>query len=107
MQLSASTRTIAGRRVVALDGVADLSSVPALQDELRREITRAEGHVVLVDIDGLVALDDVALGVLLGMAALARESGGDLEVVTGSARWRGRFASTGFDRAVTIRSSIT
>lgn len=106
MQLSVTASTVGGRRVVVLDGVADLSSIPKLQTELRREINRAADHTVLVDVDGLTALDDVALGVLLGAAATAREHGGDLEVVTASERWRQRFAVTRFEHAVTIRSSV-
>lgn len=106
MQLSVTATTIGGHRVVVLDGVADLASIPQLQSELRRAILRAPDHTVIVDVDGLVALDDVALGVLLGAAATAREQGGDLEVVTASERWRQRFAVTRFEHAVTVRSSV-
>jgi anti-sigma B factor antagonist len=106
MDLRVSTRTIGDRYVIALDGVADLASVPRLQSELRRRVMHLPGHTILVDVDGLAALDDVALGVLLGVAATARELGGDLEVVASSARWRERFATTRFEHAVTVRSSV-
>lgn len=106
MQLTISVTTIGNQLVVALDGIADLGSVPKLQDELRREISRSPGRTILVDVDGLIALDDVALGIVLGAAATAREAGGDLEVVAGSVRWQRRFAATRFDQAVTIRSSV-
>lgn len=106
MQLTVSVSTVGSRLVVALDGIADLGSVPKLQAELRREIVRSPGETILVDVDGLIALDDVALGALLGAAATAREHGGDLEVVAGSERWRHRFSATRFDQAVTIRASI-
>jgi anti-anti-sigma factor len=59
-----------------------------------------------VDLDGLDVIDDTALGTLLGAAGRARVAGGDLEVVTSSARLRERLAVTGFDRAVTVRSSL-
>ncbi len=106
MDLRVSTRTIGDRHVIALDGVADLATVPRLQSELRRRIKLLPGRTILLDVDGLTGLDDVALGVLLGAAATARELGGELEVVTNSDRWRERFAATRFEHAVTIRSSI-
>lgn len=104
MDLRISTRTVDGVRVVELDGLADLSTVPVLQSSLRREVT--SGAVVVVDVDGLLALDDVALGVLLGAAATAREHGGDLEVLATSQRWRDRFRVSRFEHAVTVRDRI-
>lgn len=106
MDLRISTRTSGDRLVVALDGLADLSSVPLLQSGLRREIAAAPGATIVVDVDGLVALDDVALGILLGAAATAREHGGDLEILTTSPRWIERFRTTGFEQAVAIRDRI-
>lgn len=104
MDLRISTRTVGDVRVVELDGLADLSTVPVLQSSLRREIT--SGVLVIVDVDGLLALDDVALGVLLGAAATAREHGGDLEVLATSQRWRDRFRISRFEHAVTVRDRI-
>lgn len=106
MDLRISTRISGDRHVVALDGLADLSTVPVLQSTLRREIGAAPGATIVVDVDGLLSLDDVALGVLLGAAATAREHGGDLEVVTTSPRWIERFRATRFEHAVAIRDHI-
>lgn len=106
MHLTVSVDTVANHIVIALAGVADLASAPRLQDGLRREIAKSPGRTILVDVDGLTALDDVALGILLGAAATARDLGGDIEIVAGSERWRQRFVATGFERAVTVRSSI-
>lgn len=106
MDLRISARTVGDLHVVALDGLADLASVPQLQSRLRREITGARGRTVVVDVDGLVSLDDVALGVFLGAAATARELGGDLEVLTTSPRWRERFRATKFEHAVTVRDRV-
>ena len=106
MDLRISTRRVGDRRVVALDGLADLATLPQLQSGLLREVTNAAGATVVVDVDGLLSLDDVALGVLLGVAATAREHGGDLEVLTTSERWRERFRSTRFDLAVTVRDHL-
>jgi anti-anti-sigma factor len=106
MDLRISSRTVGGRRVLTLDGIADLGSVPLLQSQLAREIAAADGATIVIDVDGLLSLDDVALGVFLGAAATAREHGGDLEVLTTSQRWRERFRSTGFEHAVTVRDHI-
>lgn len=107
MDLRISTRTVGDVRVVALDGIADLSTVPILQSSLRREVANVvSGVTIVVDVDGLLALDDVALGVLLGTAATARDHGGDLEVLATSERWRERFRVTRFEHAVTIRDRI-
>jgi hypothetical protein len=108
MDLRISTRTVGDVRVVELDGIADLSTAPILQPALRREVTGdpTGGSTIVVDVDGLVALDDVALGLLLGAAATAREHGGDLEVLTTSPRWRERFRTTRFELAVTVRDRI-
>lgn len=106
MDLRISTRRVADRHVIAIDGLADLGSVPLLQSGLRREIAAAPGATIVVDVDGLLALDDVALGVLLGAAATARDQGGELEVLTTSPRWVERFRATGFERAVTIRDRL-
>jgi anti-anti-sigma factor len=106
MDLRISTRLVGDRRVVALDGLADLGTIPLLQSRLLREIASAGGATVVVDVDGLLSLDDVALGVFLGAAATAREHGGNLEVLTTSQRWRERFRATKFEDAVTVRDHI-
>jgi anti-sigma B factor antagonist len=107
MDLRVTTDEVGGRFVVALEGLADLSTVPTLHDELRRAVRDRAGHTVVVDIDGVIAFDDAALGLLLGVAATARENGGDLEVVCSSERLRARLRATRFDRAVTVLDAIT
>src|SRR5690606_6270369 len=106
MDLKITARSVGDRRVVTLDGLADLSTVPVLLSRLRREIAVAGGATIVVDVDGLISLDDVALGIFLGAAATAREHGGDLEVLTTSQRWRDRFSATRFEHAVTVRHQI-
>lgn len=103
MDLRISTRTVGDQRVVVLDGLADLGTVPLLQSGLRREIANAGGATIVVDVDGLLSLDDITLGLLLGAAATARDHGGDLEVLTTSPQWQERFRATRFDQAVTVR----
>jgi anti-sigma B factor antagonist len=88
--------------VVALSGSVDLATVPALRDALVRLIVDHPGRRVAVDLDGVDALDDTGLGVLLGAAGRARLAGGDVVVITADARLRERFGLTGLDRAVEV-----
>lgn len=106
MDLQVSTRSIGDRTVVALDGMADLASLPVLHDHLRQAVTRHPGTIVTLDFDGLVVIDDTALGIVLGAAAHAREHGGDLEVVCTNERLRARLRVTRFDLAVAVRDAI-
>ena len=106
MDLQISPRTVDGTPVVALSGIADLGSLPTLQDGLRRAVMQHPGTIVVVEFDGLVAIDDAALGIVLGAAARARDAGGEIEVVCTDRRLRQRLAATRFDLAVAVRSSI-
>jgi anti-anti-sigma factor len=99
-----STRTIAGRPVVTLDGVIDLVAIPVVRDLLHRVILEHPAATVLVDLDGVTGLDDCGFGVLVGAAA-ARERGGDLEVVCTSSRLRDRLSLTRLDRLFTVRET--
>jgi anti-anti-sigma factor len=107
MPLRAAASVVAGRPVVALSGAAVLSTVPALQNALTTAILDHPATTIAVDLDGVEALDDVALGVLLGAAARARRGGGDLVVVVNDDALRQRFALSGFDRAVTVSASLS
>jgi anti-anti-sigma factor len=97
---------VAGRPVLSVDGAIDVSSLPVLQDRLLRTLADHPGVTLTVDLDGATVVDDAALGVLLGAAGRARAGGGDLEVVATAERTRERLALTGFERAVTVRSSL-
>jgi anti-anti-sigma factor len=107
MPLRVAASRVAARPVVALGGVADLSTVPVLQNALTTAILDNPATTIAVDLDGLEALDDVALGVLLGAAARARRRGGDLVVVTNDDALRQRLTLSGFDRAVDVATSLT
>lgn len=106
MDLQISSRSVGGHHVVSLSGIADLASLPALQDALQRAVARHRGTTVLVEFDGLSAIDDAALGIVLGAAGRARDGGGDLEVVCRDERTRQRLAAIRFDLAVAVRDSI-
>lgn len=107
MDLRLTTTRVGEHPVVALSGIADLSAAPGLYDYLRRACSDHPGETLLVDIDGLLALDDAALGLLFGAAAGALQSGGEFEVICTNERLRARLQATRFDRAIVVRSSIS
>ena len=104
--IRSTVTTVGGHVVVALDGAVDLASVGVLHGDLARVVRRHPGELVVVDLDGVDTLDDAGLGVLLGAAATARETGGDIEVVCTRPSLRDRLERTRFDRAIAVRSTI-
>jgi anti-sigma B factor antagonist len=106
VQVHTRIDNVGGSVVVAVDGIVDLAAVGLLHDDLARAVRQHPAATLLVDLDGVTGLDDAGLGVLLGAAAAARSSGGDLEVVCTRSTLCERFALTGFDRAVRVRTSI-
>lgn len=107
MDLRTTSSTVAGVPTVAVDGVVDLASIGAFRDALLRLVHANRAALVLVDLDGVAALDDSGLGVLLGAAAAARQADGDLEIVCNDERLRTRLERTRLDRAIEVRRSIS
>lgn len=100
-------RTIIGtRHVLIVSGDVDLPTLPRFNDHLVRLVADAPSETVVVDIDGTDAFDDSALGLILGAAGRARSLGGDVVVVATGERMRQRLSENGFERAVTVASSI-
>ena len=91
---------------MSLAGEIDMATLPQLHDALLRAIVEQRGATVVVDLDGVFACDDAALGVMLGAAGRARESGGELVAVCHPGPLRSRLARNGFDRAVTVADTI-
>jgi len=107
MDLQTNSTTVGGVPTVAVDGVVDLASIAVFRDTLLRTIHANSSQLVIIDLDGVAALDDSGLGVLLGAAATARQAGGDLEIVCNEERLRLRLERTRLDRAITVRASIS
>ncbi|MDO9175475.1 MAG: STAS domain-containing protein [Actinomycetota bacterium] len=107
MELVCSLADIGTLHVLQVSGEIDLATLPDFADHVVRAVTAHSGGVVFVDLDGVTALDDTGLGMLLGGAGRARERGGDLVVVCNNERLRARFALTGLDRAVQVRQTIS
>mgnify|MGYP003353270602 CR=1 FL=1 len=92
--------------VLQLSGEIDLSTVPTLHDHLARAAAESRGATLHVDVDGVTALDDVGLGVMLGWAGRQRESGGELVLVCTSERLLQRFSITGLSRAIAVADRL-
>lgn len=107
MDLLVTYQAVNGEPVMSLDGVIDLASLPTLHDHLARATRDHPGQQLVVDLDGVHAVDDAGLGLLLGAAGRCREAGGDLVVVASSERLRNRLTLTGFERAVEVRERLT
>ena len=93
--------------VLQLSGEIDLSTLPLLRDHLTRLVHEHPRATVRADLDGVISLDDTGLGILLGVAALARSLGGEPEVFSSPGRIRERLAATRTDLAVTVHPAAT
>lgn len=100
------TSIVGGLSVLDITGEIDLATLPQLHNAISHEFSGAGAPNLVVDLDGVYACDDAALGVLLGAAGRARGAGGDLCVVCSDGPLRSRLERTGFDRAVTVVGSI-
>ncbi|MGD9701686.1 MAG: STAS domain-containing protein [Acidimicrobiia bacterium] len=103
----AQTVAANGMPVLQVSGEIDLATVPTFHGALHRLVTDHPAAVVAVDLDGVSALDDTGLGLLLGGAARARDRGGDVVLVCSDERLLARFALTRLDRAMDVRPSLT
>ena len=107
MDLRTKSTTVGDVSTVSVDGVIDLASIAVFRDALLRTVHANNAQLVIVDLDGVAALDDAGLGVLLGAAAAARQADGELEIVCNDDRLRTRLERTRLDRAITVRTSIS
>jgi anti-sigma B factor antagonist len=103
MNLSTSTIVVADDAVISLSGEVDLATLPLLQDALTKALAYHPGRMIVVDLDGVTVLEDVGLGILIGAAGSARQTGADLVLVCNNMRLRERLDRTGFSRAIEVR----
>lgn len=103
MDLRCRITSIHGAATLHVSGEVDLSTLPLFRDQLMKLVDDHFGHTVHVDLDGVTALDDAGLGMLLGAAGRARQREGDLQLVCTSEHLLRRFSVTGLDRAVAVR----
>lgn len=102
MELVCSLTPLGDLPVLQVSGEIDLATLPYFRDQLTRAISLHHGATLCVDLDGVTALDDTGLGMLLGAAGRAREQRGDLMIVCTSDRLLARFTATGLDRAIVV-----
>jgi len=106
MDLLCRTTVLHGAATLQVSGEVDLSTLPSFRDHLMRLVDEHTGHGVVVDLDGVTALDDAGLGMLLGAAGRARQRGGDLRLVCTAEHLLRRFSVTGLDRAVDVLPAL-
>lgn len=107
VELNLRRASVGSTEVLHVSGEIDLATIPAFHSALGRFSNEHRGATLVVDLDGVSACDDSALGVLLGAAGRLRDAGGDLVVLCTEASLCGRFARTGFDRAVRVVATMS
>ncbi len=107
MELVCSLALIGTTPVLQVSGEIDLATLPYFRDQLIRATSLYDGATLFVDLDGVTALDDTGLGMLLGTAGRAREQGGDVVVISNNERLLARFELTRMNRALEVRHKIS
>lgn len=106
VELNLRRARVGSAEVLHVSGEIDLATIPAFHSSLVRFSNEHPGAALVVDLDGVSACDDSALGVLLGAAGRLREGGGDLMVLCTETSLCSRFTRTGFDRAVRVVATM-
>ena len=105
MELSLSTRTVAGHLVLEVGGEIDVYTAPQLRERLISLVDGGARHVV-VDLGRVEFLDSTGLGVLVGALKRLRGAGGELFLVCGQERLLKIFRITGLDRVFTLYPTV-
>jgi anti-sigma B factor antagonist len=91
--------------VLVVSGEIDLSTAPAVGDELQRLVD--DGNpTVIVDLDGVDFLDSTGLGALVKARSAATAAGGTLPLVCGHTRIRKLFEITGLEDLFQFHDSV-
>jgi anti-sigma B factor antagonist len=105
MELSLSTRTVAGYRVLEVGGEIDVYTAPQLREHLIALVEAGDRRVV-VDLARVEFLDSTGLGVLVGALRRLRGVDGELTLVCAQERLLKIFRITGLDRVFTLYESV-
>ena len=105
MELSLSTRTVAGRRVLEIGGEIDVYTAPQLRERLIA-LVEAGDRQVIVDLARVEFLDSTGLGVLVGALKRLRGVEGELTLVCAQERLLKIFRITGLDRVFRLFESV-
>jgi anti-anti-sigma factor len=107
VDLLARSTMVGDLPTLVLSGEIDLASLPLLSDAAARLVGEHPGVTIAVDLDGVTVLDDAGLGILLGIAARARDLDGDVVLVCTTPRLRDRFRRSRLDRAIEVRDRLS
>src|SRR3954447_6685006 len=105
MELSLSTRTVAGHKVLEVGGEIDVYTAPQLRERLI-SLVESGARQVVVDLGRVEFLDSTGLGVLVGALKRLRVVGGELLLVCGQERLLKIFRITGLDRVFALYESV-
>lgn len=102
MQLRAGAQLSDDVLTITFDGEITMSTLPALNDLLLRNLKEHPGVAFSLNFDAIHSVDDAGLGVLLGFAGKLRAAHTPCIVVCSQPRIRERLAATGFDTVVPV-----
>ncbi len=105
MELSLSTRSVAGHQVLEVTGEIDVYTAPQLRERLISLVDDGARWIV-VDLSRVEFLDSTGLGVLVGALKRLRGAGGGLSLVCAHERLLKIFRITGLDRVFTLYDSV-
>jgi anti-sigma B factor antagonist len=105
MELSLSTRMVAGRRVLEVGGEVDVYTAPQLRERLTA-LVEAGDRRVIVDLTKVEFLDSTGLGVLVGALRRLRVVDGELILVCPQEKLLKIFRITGLDRVFALYESV-
>ena len=105
MELSLSTRTVAGHRVLEVGGEIDVYTAPQLRERLIALVEWGDRRVV-VDLAKVDFLDSTGLGVLVGGLKRLRSHDGDLLLVCTQSRILKVFEITGLTKVFSIYDTV-
>ena len=105
MELSLSSRTVAGHKVLEVGGEIDVYTAPQLREHLIAMVEAGDRQVV-VDLGRVEFLDSTGLGVLVGALKRLRGVDGELSLVCAQERLLKIFRITGLDRVFTLYGTV-
>ncbi len=105
MELSLSTRSVAGRKVLDVGGEIDVYTAPQLRERLVAMVQSGARQVV-VDLGRVEFLDSTGLGVLVGALKRLNSVGGELALVCAQERLLKIFRITGLDRVFKLHPTV-
>lgn len=106
MDLTLSTRTEAGRTVVAVGGEIDVYTAPKLREQLV-DLVAGGSHHLIIDLEGVEFLDSTGLGVLVGGLKRVRAHDGSLQLVCTQDRILKIFRITGLTKVFPIHATVS